>query len=296
MMNSYCTLSDVNYLDRGLALYKSLCDVKDHAPFILNYLCLDDEIYAKLGDLDLPFLHIYKVEDLETDEVLKKAKHNRDRKDYIFTLASYFSDYLLNSLEFDSIFYMDSDIYFYHDPQKIIDACEGKDCGIMLHRHNFVGHRDGGFNVGVVWFKKSDKGQEILSWWKNAVLTKEPKELSVMGDQKYLEGFIPLFGEDSVKIIDEDIGHGAPWNFRLYVYDDFKEKGIIGWGDKKQELVFNHFSQFWYDSEEGKISFDNGVYNHLTFGETVYRTPEVFLMYQNYYDSLMEVNETWLQK
>ena len=263
-MNSYCTLSDVNYLDRGLALYKSLCDVKDHAPFILNYLCLDDEIYAKLGDLDLPFLHIYKVEDLETDEVLKKAKHNRDRKDYIFTLASYFSDYLLNSLEFDSIFYMDSDICFYHYPQKII--------------------------------KKSDKGQEILSWWKNAVLTKEPKELSVMGDQKYLEGFIPLFGEDSVKIIDEDIGHGAPWNFRLYVYDDFKEKGIIGWGDKKQELVFNHFSQFWYDSEEGKISFDNGVYNHLTFGETVYRTPEVFLMYQNYYDSLMEVNETWLQK
>ena len=30
-----------------------------------------------------------------------------------------------------------------------------------------------------------------------------------------------------VKVIDDDIGHGAPWNFRLYVYDDFKEKGLI---------------------------------------------------------------------
>tara|TARA_R100000995_G_scaffold83426_1_gene59317 strand:+ start:6761 stop:7642 length:882 start_codon:yes stop_codon:yes gene_type:complete len=293
-MNSYCTLSDVNYLDRGLALYDSLYKREDRTPFALHYLCLDDETYKRLLQLDLPFLFVYRVEDLEENEDLKEAKGNRDRKDYIFTLASYFSDYLLNSLEFDSIFYMDSDIYFYDDPQTVIDCCEGKDCGIMLHRHNFVGHRDGGFNVGVVWFKKSEKGREILSWWKNAVLKKEPKELSIMGDQKYLEAFTPMFGEDCVKVIDDDIGHGAPWNFRLYVYDDFKEKGLIGWGDKKQKLVFNHFSQFWYNPDEKQISFDNNVYAHLTYNGAVFMTPEVYGMYEDYYSALVEVKKKWL--
>ena len=294
MLNSYCTLSDINYLDRGLALYTSLCEHSTDKPWILSYLCLDDESYKKLVQLDLPYMHVYHIEQFDINEDLKEAKGNRDRKDYIFTLASYFSDHLLNSLGHDSIFYMDSDIYFYDDPQTIIDCCDEKDCGIMLHRHNFVGHRDGGFNVGVVWFKNSDKGKEILSWWKNAVLKKEPKELSIMGDQKYLEAFIPMFGEDSVKIIDEDIGHGAPWNFRLYVYDDFKDKGIIGWGDKKQKLVFNHFSQFWYDLDEKKISFDNNVYGHLTYNGAVFMVPEVYGMYEGYFSALAEVKEKWL--
>ena len=164
----------------------------------------------------------------------------------------------------------------------------------MLHRHNFIGHRDGGFNVGVVWFNNSSKGREVLAWWKNAVLKREPKELSIMGDQKYLEAFIPMFGEEAIKVLDEDIGHGAPWNFRLYIYDELLKDNIIGWGDKKQKLVFNHFSQFKYTISPPEINPDNNIYRHLTLNGAVFYIHEVHQMYMNYYDKLVEVSKKWL--
>ena len=103
-----------------------------------------------------------------------------------------------------------------------------------------------------------------------------------------------MFGENVIKILDDDIGHGAPWNYRLYVYDDFSEKGIIGWGDKKQDLVFNHFSQFSYSREKPEVSFDGGTYGHLTLGGAVFNIPEVRNMYIDYYNRLMEVVGKWL--
>tara|TARA_S200002703_G_scaffold98885_1_gene85516 strand:+ start:1162 stop:2040 length:879 start_codon:yes stop_codon:yes gene_type:complete len=292
-MNIYCTLSDKNYLDRGLALYESLVQTSSD-PFKLYYLCLDQESKETLDECGLDQIVPISLSSIEVKQDILDAKADRDRKQYIFTLASYFSDHLINSEDCEGVMYIDSDICFYKDPKVIVDACNNYHCGITLHRHNFIGHRDGGFNVGVVWFKNSHEGKAVLSWWKNAVLKKEPKELSVMGDQKYLEAFIPMFGENVVKILDDDIGHGAPWNYRLYVYDDFSEKGIIGWGDKKQDLVFNHFSQFSYSREKPEVSFDGGKYGHLTLGGAVFNIPEVRNMYIDYYNRLMEVVGKWL--
>ena len=288
-----CTLSDINYLDRGLVLYESLIEVCEE-DFELYYLCLDDESYTKLNDLNLEGIVPIELSSIETEDDIILAKKDRDRKQYIFTLASYFSDHLLNLVPCSSVMYIDSDICFYKDPSLIEKSCEGKHCGITLHRHNFVGHRDGGFNVGVVWFNNSEKGREVLSWWKNAVLTRQPSELSLMGDQKYLEGFIPRFGEDAIKIVDEDIGHGAPWNFRLYVYDDYAKDGTIGWGDKKQPLVFNHFSQFSYSRDKRELSPDSNVYKHLSLNGSVFYIPEVQSMYFDYYNKLMKVVDKWL--
>lgn len=292
-MHIYCTLSDKNYLDRGLVLYESLIQTSNH-PFKLYYLCLDEESKELLEKRNLEGIIPISLSSIETKQDILSAKKDRDRKQYIFTLASYFSDYLITREDCEGVMYIDSDICFYESPLSIAESCDNYHCGITLHRHNFVGHRDGGFNVGVVWFRNSKKGREVLSWWKTAVLRKEPKELSTMGDQKYLEAFIPMFGEDVVKVLDEDIGHGAPWNYRLYVYDNFTRDGVIGWGNKKQKLVFNHFSQFKYSREKPEISFDSNIYGHLTLGGAVFNIPEVRNMYTDYYNRLMEVNRKWL--
>jgi len=50
------------------------------------------------------------------------------------------------------------------------------------------------------------------------------KTHGLCGDQKYLELFFDLFESKNIKILDENIGHGAPWNFTLYGYIDG------GWG------------------------------------------------------------------
>ena len=70
------------------------------------------------------------------------------------------------------------------------------------------------------------------------------------GDQKYLELFESKFGD--VKILDEDIGHAAPWNFSLYNY--FEDDTIIQWKDVIQPLVFIHFSHFNMDENGYRVA------------------------------------------
>ena len=82
-------------------------------------------------------------------------------------------------------------------------------------------------------------------------------------------------------MIDETIAHGAPWNFRLYVYDYLQEDGTVVWGDKRQPLVFNHFSKFGY-ADDGRIFPDRGAYGVHTMGGAVYTIPAVSAMYFEY--------------
>jgi hypothetical protein len=60
-----------------------------------------------------------------------------------------------------------------------------------------------------------------------------------------LELFASLFGQDNLAFPDNTIGHGAPWNFRLYQYDG----DYIVWNGKRQLVFFNHFSHFVPDFE-----------------------------------------------
>ncbi len=70
--------------------------------------------------------------------------------------------------------------------------------------------------------------------------------LSTCGDQKYLEEFPRLCPKDRI-FIDGNIGHGAPWQWQLFNYDDYETDGTIIWEGEKQKLIFSHFSQFDYD-------------------------------------------------
>ena len=74
----------------------------------------------------------------------------------------------------------------------------------------------------------------------------------------------------------------------MYVYDHFNDDGSIIWGDKRQPLVFNHFSKFGY-TEEGKIWPDRGAYGIHTMGGAVYGIPAVYNMYVNYDEVLRNV-------
>ena len=285
-MRYYCSLSDINYLKFGKALIKSLNETSSE-DFILYYLCIDDESYIELVDYDPNVIPIRLYDVLSTSRTLMDHRKSVPYNVFCWSLASSFSRYLLENKKIDSVFYIDSDIYFYQDPKLVFDEIGDKSIGIIKHRHNTSLSVDGEFNVGVVYFKNDEAGLGCLKWWNDAVILGTNPELSTCGDQKYLEGFIPRFGE-SVCVIDETIAHGAPWNFRLYVYDHFDDDGSIIWGDKRQPLVFNHFSKFGY-TEEGKIWPDRGAYGIHTMGGAVYGIPAVYNMYVNYDEVLKNV-------
>jgi len=291
-MKYFCTLSDYNYLAKGLALYKSLKKNSSES-FLLYYLYLDERTKNALEKLNFPELKIIGLSEIENKE-LKIARTDRSYTEFCYTLASYFLYYLINTLNIDHMTYIDSDIFFYKDPDIIYKEIKEKSVGIIAHRHNSVGSdQDGTYNVGVVYFKNNEMGKKVLFWWMDAVLNKLYPEYYGCGDQRYLEGFIPRFGEENICIADRTFGHGAPWNYRLYSFDKINE-GLIIWNSIEQPFVFNHFSRLTYDLGTNWINYTSGMYVDHTLNYAVFNNSIIQDLYKNYCAVLRDIYFTWL--
>jgi len=299
MNKNICTLSDQNYLIKGLALYHSLMD-NTNIPFNLYYLCMDNFTYDFLIKENLPNIYPINISNLEKDTdftILKKNTEyvaNSHECTYCFALSSFFTEYVVRVFKLPEITYIDSDIIFYEDIKYLYDSIGDKQIGIIKHRHLPIGHAVGGYNVGVMYFSGKGIGYECLKWWRDCVMDKTnkwyPKYGKVGGgdgDQKYLEAFEPLFGSNNIKILDDDIGHGAPWNFRLYRYDFLNN--IIFWGNKKQKMIFIHFSHFTPDYENNNYRIDR-------FGEwqnVDKLNNNIKQYYDNYFITLKKLKEKY---
>jgi hypothetical protein len=235
-------VSDYNFLAKGLALYKSLQDQTGN--FALHYLCFDAESFTRLQEYECDSLRVYSDTMFEDEQLARLKK--KDRKYYSYALASYFTNYLLNKNQYD-ITYIDSDIYFHDDISYILEEIDSKEVGVFRHRQYpmSVPNGNGWFNVGVVHFKYTPVSKHILKWWSDAVLYRKYPELATCGDQRYLDAFLEI--PPDKLFIDGNIGHGAPWQWFLYNFDSYVKDGCITWGDRKQKLIFSHFSQFEYN-------------------------------------------------
>jgi len=273
-MNYYCTHSDINYLAKGIALYRSIYE-KD-TNFKLFYLCTDDESYKVLTKMGLPFVAPISLANLEQmDAELSKARNNPASQygdaysQFCWTLTPYFINWLLrNELPRKAqLLYCDADLYFYHSPQLIFDACAVYSVGI--HTHQFESYNPdtnnvGEFNVGCVFFRNDIDGALISDKWKNWLLNPKNEyyqKYGTCGDQKYLDLFIPLFGENNVCVFDRghNILHGAPWNFTRYQFHN--NNHVRKFGEQSQPLVFNHFSHFVLNQDGSWRSSDHGEWN-----------------------------------
>ena len=84
MRYEFCTLFDVNYLPRGLVLYRSLERVCPD--FRLRVFCMDAETERILDALALPKLAIVPLAELERhDPELLEVKPTRTQVEYCWT-------------------------------------------------------------------------------------------------------------------------------------------------------------------------------------------------------------------
>ena len=277
-MKHLCTVSDINYLTKGLTLYESL--IKNTDNFILHYLCVDELSYKKILPLESSSLKIYNLNTLlENDEFLRNLKKS-EYNYFCWSLASYFSNHLLNNNKED-ITYIDSDIYFYKSVDVVLNEIGGREVGIFRHRQfNLNLYRpEGLYNVGVVHFKYSEWGIKTSDWWKDAVLHRKYREYATCGDQKYLDYF-PILCPEHTIYIDSNIGHGAPWAWQLYQFiDNYK----ILWEGQEQELIFTHFSQFEDKGGTYIPSTMHHIYTPLSMYDNV---KELKLLYDEYHNNL----------
>tara|TARA_R110000851_G_scaffold22466_3_gene66384 strand:- start:22691 stop:23611 length:921 start_codon:yes stop_codon:yes gene_type:complete len=266
-VKTFCTLSDINFLHYGITLYNSIKKNLDE-DFQLFYLCTDDETYEKLQSIKLDSLVPISLSELKSEDALLDKAYNNppsyealnvanrtngDAKaiQFFWCLAPYLSCHVIENYDVQDLLYVDSDICFFGDINKVYEEVGPKSIGIVRHRINY--NPDvGEYNVGIVYFKNNLSGYRCVDWWKNCLLDNnnqyQPTH-GICGDQKYLELFEPLFGTGNVQVIDNKVGHLAPWNIFNHQYSDNK----IVWQGKPQDLTYFHFSNF-------KADFENDTY------------------------------------
>ena len=236
----YCTYFDHRYLDKGMALYQSMLEWCKE--FTLFVLCLSPECYEQLQQLDLPRLKVISLEQLENwDSDLLKAKDTRSLMEYYFTCTPSWPLYILEHFpSVDLITYLDSDLFFFANPEPVFDEIQGNSIAIIGHKFppHFRHLEDRGrYNVGWVSFRRDASGLACLSWYRESCLEwcYDRLEDGKFADQKYLDYFPDRFPH--VIELQHKGANLAPWNISNY---RINKNGPYVQVDE-QPLIFYHF-------------------------------------------------------
>lgn len=252
-MINFCTLFDSYYLDKGIALYKSLERVTDD--FLLFIFCFDDRSFEILKDINFKYAVVLHHTCFETPELLEKKKE-RSKAEYCWTCTSVIIEYVLNNYSVESCTYLDSDLYFYADPKILFDEIEKAHADTVIVEHRFkdneygrkLEERNGKYCVEFNYFCQTQNSRRILNWWKDKCFEwcYDQPEPDRMGDQKYLNEFTRLFkGVHELQYLG---GGVAPWNLEQYALIRKNGTDILMKNQKGDEfnLVFYHFQNIRY--------------------------------------------------
>ena len=282
-MYYFCTYFDINYLSRGLALYRSL---KKNCPeFHLWILCMDHKSHDILTQMALPNLKLIALEDFEkVDEELLAIKSTRSVVEYYFTCTPSLPLYVLNNFsDVDLITYLDADLYFFSDIAPIYEEISGYSIAIIEHRfppHLLDRAKSGIYNVGWISFKRDKNGFNALNWWRERCLEwcYDRVEDKRCADQKYLDDWLSRF--DNVIVLQHKGVNVAPWNIANYAIHC---KGESVWIDD-QPLIFYHFHGF--KQLTGRM-YDTGLRAYKEILNDILRSA----VYEPYLRMLLSIHE-----
>jgi hypothetical protein len=237
----FCTYFDKNYLLRGVAMYNSLVRYNQEA--ILWVLCLDEETYSILSQMNLPGLSLLSIKELEGWEPrLHAAKTDRSRVEYYWTCSPSLIAYVLEKQNpGEVVSYLDADLFFFGPVRPAFDEM-GSD-SILIHGHRYSPAyqekvtTSGIYNVGMTCFRNDSRGWEVLRWWQDACLKAcyyRPDE-GYCGDQKYLDHWPEQFTGVHV-LLHPGVGL-APWNLENYTLAKEKNGLMVD----HQPVIFFHF-------------------------------------------------------
>lgn len=242
-MLNFCTLYNSNYAAKGLAMYWSLTRVCPE--FNLYVFAFDDVLAATLKKIALPNMTVITLFEFEDKELLR-VKPTRTAVEYCWTCSSSTIYYCLTHFDIDNCTYIDADLYFYSNPQILIDEMGYNDVLITSHRYSPQHQSEekaGKYCVQFMTFKNTPNGMQILKWWRNACLDwcYNRYEDGKFGDQKYLDDWTTRF--KGVHELAHLGGGVAPWNMQQYI---FKKQGkqYVGTETATEHtfpLVFFHF-------------------------------------------------------
>jgi hypothetical protein len=241
MQNEFCTLFDINYLPRGLVLYRSL--ERHCTDFRLRVFCMDPRTKEILDRLELPRLTAIGLDELEAhDHELLAVKPTRTQVEYCWTATPAVCAYALETEpDLEAITYLDADLMFFRDPEPIWHEFGDDSVLIVPHRYapQWEPHEEtsGTYNVEFMSFRRDERGLEALHWWRDRCLEwcYFRVEDGKMGDQKYLDDWPERF--PGVHVLEHPGGGLAPWNVERYELARRNGSVLVD----ERELVFYHY-------------------------------------------------------
>jgi hypothetical protein len=271
-MYNYCTLFDSNYLSRGLAMYESL---KKHSKnFHLYIFAFDTRSYILLKKLNLALTTIIFFNEFEDDELLE-VKKNRTQVEYFWTCTPSIVKHCIVNFNLENCTYLDADIYFFSDPNILIEEMGSK--SILITEHRYTPEYDqslirGVYNVQFVTFKNDINGMKALNFWRNSCISwcYNRVENNKFGDQKYLDDWTVRF--EGVHVLKNLGGGVAPWNIKQYKLEE-----------KFFELIFYHFHDL-------KFLFNDKV----DLGGYQLRKEDIKILYKPYLNHLKTIEKNIL--
>lgn len=206
-----CTYLDLQYLDKGIALFESL--VRHVPDFHLRVVCFDDLSFAVVRELGDPRFEPTHVAELEkADPELLATRIQRSQVEYMWTATPCVIRYFRDRDGLDEITYLDADTYLFSSPEPAWEAL-GEGSVLVTpassspqHYSRGLVRRTGLFIVQYMTFRSDAPGREALEWWRERCIEWcfARHEDGKMGDQKYLDDWparfagVRLFGHPGV--------------------------------------------------------------------------------------------------
>ena len=246
-----CTLYNSVYLDKGLVLYDSFCEcTKD---FKLYVLCMDERCYEVLSDINADNMIPIRLEDFEDDDLLK-IKPTRSFGEYCWTCTPSIILYVIEKYNESICTYIDADMYFYSNPQVLIDDMinAGKSVMIVPHRFTKVNkylEANGAYCVEFNTFINQEDSLKVLKQWREDCIEccTANNDGVHFGDQKYLDSWPEKY---ECVYVCPHLGAGvAPWNIQSYRMSDKEwNAGVVYNLTRKMDvkLIFYHFQNITY--------------------------------------------------
>jgi len=238
MYRSYCTLFDKNYLYQGVALHDSLLATTRN--FKLYALAMDDDAYAMLQKLNRDTLIPVKLDQLLTEEVCV-IRGQTTHGQFCWVNQPLICEYLLDYYQLEMVTYLESDSYFFSDPELLFEEL-GSD-SVSLVPHNFSSEFDntesaGRFCVQFNAFRNDGRARAVLADWKAANFQYHKTDPRAYPGQTCLDDWPVKYS--GVKVI-ENCGAGvAPWNVRGYILGESSGAPTVN----GRPVVFYHFHQY----------------------------------------------------
>ena len=270
-MLHFCTLFNHRYLTRGLALHESL---KNHCDFHLYIFAFDDETFYILNKLQLPDVTLIALKEFENGELIK-IKKERNFAEYCWTCTSSTILYCLQKFNLELCTYVDSDVYFYNNPEIILKEMGAN--SVLITEHDFSPPYEylleaGKYCVQFMPFKNNEEGLKVLKEWKNDCIEwcYDKFDDGKFGDQKYLDYWNEKY--TGVHILQNKSAALGPWNIQQYVILSNQNKKINVQSKKTGNIsstVFYHFHGLKFIREEHYLSsfklFESSSYIYSTY-------------------------------